>query len=153
MTPVHSMLCYFQVEHGEGGEHETLHESVCYLQCGVIQHQAGRARETNGAVKSGHVVVAHAVDEFDLTEFQKHCTAKPCRVVVHRTSQKGGDVLVLTDQHRPTGEKRERREKRERERETGRRERERERDRKKRERERDLLSPHIYIYILHTPAL
>ena len=76
-----------------------------YLQCGVIQHQAGRARETNGAVKSGHVVVAHAVDEFDLTEFQKHCTAKPCRVVVHRTSQKGGDVLVLTDQHRPTGER------------------------------------------------
>jgi hypothetical protein len=71
----------------------------------VIQHQAGRARETNGAVKSGHVVVAHAVDEFDLTEFQKHCTAKPCRVVVHRTSQKGGDVLVLTDQHRPTGER------------------------------------------------
>jgi hypothetical protein len=58
-------------------------------------------------------VVAHAVDEFDLTEFQKHCTAKPCRVVVHRTSQKGGDVLVLTDQHRPTGEREREREKRE----------------------------------------
>ena len=78
-------------------------ECRVYLHCRVFQHQTGRARQTNGAVKCGHVVVAQAVDEFDLAEFQKHRTAKPRHVVTHGTPQKGGGVLVLTDQHRPAG--------------------------------------------------